>query len=168
MRTPFKMGLAAMALVALTACQTTTQPMQAKPAQKPAAPKMALSASKVFVEACVKTASNPNAAAEVLKSMGFRPSGTKRGDAVFTHSVGKATLSSDSRTGGYGQCSVTPKSGSFEESYAGLRALMPQSGVQAMPLGGEAAWMLPQTRAVVLVSRSKGAMTRTQPGVFRN
>lgn len=173
MRTKMKNGLGAIVLVALTACQSTTTnaptTTTAPEASTALTSQSAVSATTAFIEACVKTASNPNAAPNVLQSLGFRPTGTQGGDMTFSSPFATAEVSRDTRSAGaYGQCNVTPKSGSFSNSVAELNIAMSQTGMAATKIGGEEGWLLLQTRAVVLVSRSKGTMTRTQPGVFRN
>lgn len=115
--------------------------------------------------ACVQTASTPDAAA-ALQSLGFRPSGTSRGTATFEAPYATAAIDPDTRTGGAGQCTVTPRSSTFAATATELNAAMQSSGLPATKLPGEEAWVLGSTGAVVLVSRS-GAMTRSQPGVFR-
>ena len=117
--------------------------------------------------ACVQTASTPDAAAATLQSLGFRRSGTSRGGATFEAPYATAAIDPDTRTGGAGQCTVTPRSSTFAATATELNAAMQSSGLPATKLPGEEAWVLGSTGAVVLVSRSGGAMTRSQPGVFR-
>lgn len=125
------------------------------------------SAVAAFVTACVKTAGNPDAAGPTLESLGFRKTGGSGTGGKYTSSFATAVVSVDTRSNRAGQCVVTPKSASFSEVVAQLNAQIPASGVSAMKLGGEEAWVLGSTGAVALVSQSKGAMTRTQPGIFR-
>ena len=162
--------LALTAAILVAACQPTTStgtggtPSTPTPAASANATQSAVAA---FVEACVKTAGNPDAAGPTLESLGFRKTGGSGAGGSYSASFASAVVSVDTRSGGAGQCVVTPKSASFAEVVAQLNAQLPASGVPAMKLGGEEAWILGSTGAVALVSRSKGAMTRTQPGVFR-
>lgn len=166
-RMPKTLGLALSAALLLTACQTTAPTASTSTsAATPAAANTTLSAVAAFIAACVKTADNPDAAGPTLESLGFRKTGGSGSGGSYSSSFASAVISVDTRSGRAGQCVVTPKSASFAEVVAQLNAQLPASGVQAMKLGGEEAWIL-GSGAVALVSRSKGTMTRTQPGVFR-
>lgn len=157
------------AALLVAACQPTAStgtgaaPSTPAPAASANATQSAVAA---FVEACVKTAGNPDAAGPTLESLGFRRTGGSGAGGSYSASFASAVISVDTRSGRAGQCVVTPKSASFGDVVAQLSAQLPASGVPAMKLGGEEAWILGSTGAVALVSRSKGAMTRTQPGVF--
>lgn len=154
----------------LAGCQTSTQSSAPK-----AVPVVAKAASisdptaqavRAFIEACVKTAASPNAAPQVLKSLGFKSNGVKKGRMSFSAPFGTASVSK-SKNGGLGQCVVTPKSASFSTVVSQMRSAVPASGVPTRKLGNEEAWLVGNTGSVVLISRKKGAMTRTQPNVFR-
>lgn len=166
-RMPKTLGLALSAALLVGACQTTAPTASTSTsAAAPAAANTTQSAVAAFIAACVKTAENPDAAGPTLESLGFRKTGGSGAGGSYTSSFASAVISVDTRSGRAGQCVVTPKSASFAEVVAQLNAQLPQSGVPAAKLGGEEAWIL-GSGAVALVSRSKGAMTRTQPGVFR-
>lgn len=167
-RMPKTLVLACAAALLLTACQTTapTATTSTSAAAPAASANTTQSAVAAFIAACVKTADNPDAAGPTLESLGFRKTGGSGSGGSYSSSFASAVISVDTRSGRAGQCVVTPKSASFAEVVAKLNAQLPASGVQAMKLGGEEAWIL-GSGAVALVSRSKGAMTRTQPGVFR-
>lgn len=164
---PKTLAIALSAALLVAACQTTAPTASTSTsAAAPAAANTTQSAVAAFIAACVKTADNPDAAGPTLESLGFRKTGGSGAGGSYTSSFASAVISVDTRSGRAGQCVVTPKSASFTEVVAQLNAQLPASGVQAMKLGGEEAWIL-GSGAVALVSRSKGAMTRTQPGVFR-
>lgn len=166
-RMPKTLGLALSAALLVAACQSTAPTAgTSTSAAAPAAANTTQSAVAAFIAACVKTADNPEAAGPTLESLGFRKTGGSGAGGSYTSSFASAVISLDTRSGRAGQCVVTPKSASFGDVVAQLNAQLPASGVQAMKLGGEEAWIL-GSGAVALVSRSKGAMTRTQPGVFR-
>lgn len=149
-------------------CQPTssTESVQAAPATAASA-NTTQSAVAAFITACVKTAGNPDAAGPTLESLGFRKTGGSGAGGEYASSFATAVVSVDTRSNRAGQCVVTPKSASFSDVVAQLNAQIPASGISAMKLGGEEAWVLGSTGAVALVSQSKGAMTRTQPGIFR-
>lgn len=154
----------------ISGCQTTAPTTGVTPAAEPAKASGASStqsAVSAFVAACVKTASNPDAAGPTLESLGFRKTGGSGAGGKYASAYATAEVSVDKRSNRAGQCVVTPKSATFSQVVAQLNAQISQSGVQATKLGGEEAWILGATGAVALVSRSKGAMARTQPGVFR-
>jgi hypothetical protein len=154
----------------IAGCQTTSPTETSDAAAAPATAESSnttQSAVAAFVAACVKTAGNPNAAGPTLESLGFRKTGGSGAGGQYSSSFATAVVSADTRGSGAGQCVVTPKSSSFGDVVAVLGAQLPASGVAATKLGGEEAWILGDTGAVALVSRSKAAMTRTQPGVFR-
>jgi cytochrome c2 len=158
------------ALLLVSACQSTAPANTGTTATKPAAASSAnttQSAVAAFVAACVRTADNPNAAGPTLESLGFRKTGGSGPGGTYSSSFATAVVSVDTRSSSAGQCVVTPKSATFGDVVALLGSQIAASGVPAMKLGGEEAWILGNTGAVALVSRSKGAMTRTQPGVFR-
>lgn len=164
---PKTLAIALSAALLVAACQTTAPTASTSTsAAAPAAANTTQSAVAAFIAACVKTADNPDAAGPTLESLGFRKTGGSGAGGSYTSSFASAVISVDTRSGRAGQCVVTPKSAAFGEVVAQLNAQLPASGVQAMKLGGEEAWIL-GSGAVALVSRSKGAMTRTQPGVFR-
>lgn len=161
--------LALTAAILVAACQptATTDTGAAPSTPTPAASANATqSAVAAFITACVKTTGNPDAAGPTLESLGFRKTGGSGVGGTYASAFATAVVSVDTRSNRAGQCVVTPKSSGFAEVVAQLNAQIPQSGVPAMKLGGEEAWIL-DSGAVALVSRSKGAMTRTQPGVFR-
>jgi hypothetical protein len=153
----------------LSACQATSPTVGGDMTTAPTAPATNATQSAVaaFVAACVATSSNPDAAGPTLESLGFRKTGGSGVSGQYTSSFATAEVSQDTRGNRAGQCVVTPKSATFSEVVAQLNAQVPRSGVPAMKLGGEEAWIIGNTGAVALVSRSTGAMTRTQPGVFR-
>jgi cytochrome c2 len=161
--------LAVSALLLVSACQSTAPTNTSAAATEPAASSANTTQSAVaaFVAACVRTADNPNAAGPTLESLGFRKTGGSGPGGTYSSSFATAVVSVDTRSNSAGQCVVTPKSATFGDVVALLGAQIAASGVPAMKLGGEEAWILGNTGAVALVSRSKGAMTRTQPGVFR-
>ncbi len=162
--------LAVSALLLVSACQPTAPTTTGAAATKPASASSAnttQSAVAAFVAACVRTAGNPDAAGPTLESLGFRKTGGSGPGGTYSSSFATAVVSVDTRSSSAGQCVVTPKSASFGDVVALLGSQIAASGVPAMKLGGEEAWILGNTGAVALVSRSKGAMTRTQPGVFR-
>lgn len=164
---PKTLAIALSAALLVAACQTTAPTASTSTsAAAPAAANTTQSAVAAFIAACVKTSDNPDAAGPTLESLGFRKTGGSGAGGSYSSSFASAVISVDTRSGRAGQCVVTPKSASFGEVVAQLNAQLPASGVQAMKLGGEEAWIL-GSGAVALVSRSKGAMTRTQPGVFR-
>ena len=163
-------GLAISAMLLVSGCQATDPVTTSAAAAKPATVSSAnatQSAVAAFVAACVKTAGNPDAAGPTLESLGFRKTGGSGPGGQYTSAFATAVVSVDTRTNNAGQCVVTPKSATFSEIAPLLGAQISASGIPAMKLGGEEAWILGNTGAVALVSRSKGAMTRTQPGVFR-
>lgn len=122
----------------------------------------------IFVEACLKTASNPNDAKPALLSLGFKE-GRKRGTRQeFKTSFATASLSDDTRGGGVGQCTVTPKAGNFQQMVPEFRNAVTDSGVSVRRIPNEEAYVVGDTGAVALISRSGAALTRTQPGVFRS
>jgi hypothetical protein len=162
--------LAVSALLLVSACQSTAPTNTSAAATKPASASSAnttQSAVAAFVAACVRTAGNPDAAGPTLESLGFRKTGGSGPGGTYASSYATAVVSVDTRSSSAGQCTVTPKSAAFGDVVALLGSQIAASGVPAMKLGGEEAWILGNTGAVALVSRSKGAMTRTQPGVFR-
>jgi hypothetical protein len=166
-RMPKTLGLVLSAALLVAGCQSTAPTASTSTgAAAPAAANTTQSAVAAFIAACVKTADNPDAAGPTLESLGFRKTGGSGAGGSYTSSFASAVISVDTRSGRAGQCVVTPKSASFTEVVAQLNVQLPQSGVSAAKLGGEEAWIL-GSGAVALVSRSKGAMTRTQPGVFR-
>lgn len=120
-----------------------------------------------FISACVNTTSNPNAAPAVLESLGFRQTGTRNGAMKYTSSFATASVSTNTRGGGLGQCTVTPRSASFSNVVSQLNTEIITTNFTVRKLGGEEAWLIGGTGAVALVSRQGGAMTRTQPNVFR-
>ncbi len=142
-------GIASLALFALAACGTAPSsggnPNLGNVQKSVAA----------FVNACVSTSASPANASGRFEELGF-----SGGPSEFRSSYARAQLSEN------GQCNLTPNGGNFSSVVAELKRQMTISGVQARELGGEEAWLLPGG-AVVLVSRSGGAMTRTAPGVFR-
>lgn len=168
MRNAIVLSLSALLLV--SACQSTAPTSTGASVTEPAAASSAnttQSAVAAFVAACVRTADNPNAAGPTLESLGFRKTGGSGPGGTYSSSFATAVVSVDTRSSSAGQCVVTPRSATFGDVVALLGSQIAASGVPAMKLGGEEAWILGNTGAVALVSRSKGAMTRTQPGVFR-
>jgi len=127
----------------------------------------AQNAVAAFISACVNTSSNPNAAPGALEALGFRLTGTRNGKKKYTSSFATASVSTDTRGGGFGQCTVTPRSASFSNVVSLLGAEIMATGTTIRKLGGEEAWLIGSTGAVALVSRQGSAMTRTQPNVFR-
>ena len=123
--------------------------------------------SVIFVEACLKTAASPNTARPTLLALGFKESGKSGTRQTYTSDYATATLSKDTRTNALGQCTVTPKSVAFEEMVPAFRRAVAGSGVPVQQLPNEEAYVIGNTGAVALVSRSGGALTRTQPGVFK-
>ncbi len=151
----------------LAACGGTssTQPTTLPQGQSVAA--VTQSAAAAFMSACVNTTTNPNAAPAALIANGFTEIAQRDGARRFESATATASLGTDTNTGAIGQCNVTPKGGTFSSSVAALRARMTQSSIPAIQLPGEEAWIMGNTGAVVLISRNQGAMTRTQPNVFR-
>jgi len=125
-------------------------------------------AASAFVAACVNTAQSPNSAPSILLSRGFVDKGTRDGRLRFESATATAALSNNTNGGGLGQCSVTPKGGNFSASVAALNQQVRNATVSVRKLPNEEAWLIGATGAVALISRSRGAMTRTQPNVFRN
>ncbi|WP_415921488.1 hypothetical protein [Tateyamaria sp. SN6-1] len=124
-------------------------------------------ATIIFVEACLKTAASPDAAASVLKRLGFKERRARNNRTEFTSSFVTATLSQDTRGSGFGQCTVTPRNAGFAQVLPVFLNDVRASGVPVTQLPGENAFVIGNTGAVALISGGSGAMTRTQPGVFR-
>jgi len=123
--------------------------------------------SVIFVEACLKTAGSPNTARPKLLALGFKESGKNASRQTYTSNYATATLSKDTRTDALGQCTITPKSVAFEEMVPAFRRAVASSGVPVQQLPNEEAYVIGNTGAVALVSRSGASLTRTQPGVFK-
>ncbi|MEM8656319.1 MAG: hypothetical protein AAGF36_16430 [Pseudomonadota bacterium] len=124
-------------------------------------------ATLVFVEACLKTSASPNDAAGILKQLGFKERRERRGSR-FTTDYATVLLSNNPATGAFGQCVVQPRNATFEQVVPEFTQQIEASGVPVRKLSNEIAYVIGDTRAVALVSRAGGAMTRTQRGVFRS
>ncbi|MEL6519867.1 MAG: hypothetical protein AAFQ66_02825 [Pseudomonadota bacterium] len=145
----------------LASCTSTTQTSPSAQDRPSGSGTSAQTAAAAFVQGCVGTTTNPGRATEVLKSLGFSETRFARGRQNMTSSFGTASVWPG------GQCTVTPKSGSLSQMIPLVSAELAKSGIPVRKLPGEEAWLIGSTGAIALISRSGGAMTRTQPGVAR-
>ncbi|MEM7007390.1 MAG: hypothetical protein AAF922_02735 [Pseudomonadota bacterium] len=118
-----------------------------------------------FIEACVKTAANPGLAPAAFENLGFSKSSGRNGQLDF--SAHYATAKVSRRAGGgptneFGQCSVTPKAGSFQTSAALLSQKISNPDFAARRIPSQVAWSLGDTGTLAIVSFEMGAMVRTQ------